>query len=69
MPAQLDIYGTLIPSLAGLMVIAYLIVSVIRVVLTRIGGYRLVWHRSLFNVALYVLILGALVAITQKLPT
>jgi hypothetical protein len=51
------------------MVIAYLIVSVIRVILTRVGGYRLVWHRSLFNVALYVLILGALVAITQKLPT
>ena len=58
MNAELDIYGVFIPGLLGLMVVAWLVLVAARAVLERIGFYKLVWHRSLFNLALYVIALG-----------
>lgn len=40
---------------------ALVVFAGLRWVLNRIGFYRFVWHRSLFNLALYVLILGGAV--------
>jgi hypothetical protein len=34
--------------------------------LQRFGVYRLIWHPPLFNFALYVLVLGALVELSRK---
>ncbi len=34
---------------------------VLRWLLERVGFYQLVWHRSLFNLALYVLLVGGVV--------
>jgi hypothetical protein len=38
-------------------------------VLTRLHFYRLVWHRALFNVALYALLLGAVDSLSRYLMT
>lgn len=40
---------------------ALIVFAGLRRLLDRIGFYRFVWHRSLFNLALYVLILGGAV--------
>jgi hypothetical protein len=37
----------------------------LRRVLARVGAYSLVWHRGLFDVALYVLLLGAVSSFTR----
>lgn len=33
----------------------------VRCLLRRYGAYRFIWHRSLFNLALYILLLGCIV--------
>ena len=37
--------------------------------LVRVGFYRIVWHRSLFNLSLYILVLGAIVALVWQAPS
>jgi len=69
MPGEFSIYGVFIPSLLVWMFAAFLITSGARVVLTRVGFYRLVWHRSLFNLALYAIILGGVVALAPSLQS
>ena len=41
--------------------VALLLFAVVRSLLDRSGFYRFVWHRPLFNLALYVLFVGGLV--------
>ena len=57
--AELDIHGVFVPTFMALMLIAYVTSRGVRLVLERAGFYRLVWHRALFDLALYVLLLGA----------
>ncbi len=67
MSGEIDIYGVFIPSLLAWMVIAFFVTGGLRFVLARVGFYKLVWHRSLFNLALYVLVLGATVTLIHWL--
>ncbi len=64
MTGQLNIYGVYVPALLVMMLIAYLIKSLLGSVLARSGLYRWVWHPPLFNLALYVMVLGALFTLT-----
>jgi hypothetical protein len=66
MPAQLDLYGVYMPSFFAIMVVAYIATLAIRFVAGRAGFYALVWHRALFDVALYVVILGAFFVLSLK---
>jgi hypothetical protein len=63
MHGEFSIHGVFIPSLLGLMLLAFLLQSGLQWVLSRVGVYRHVWHPPLFNLALYVLVLGALFAL------
>lgn len=65
MPSEFDIYGVYIPRLLVLMIASLLLLVILRRCLTWIGGYRLVWHRGLFDLCLYVLLLGAASSITR----
>ncbi|NLS07730.1 DUF1656 domain-containing protein [Rhizobium sp. P32RR-XVIII] len=65
MPAEFDIYGVYVPRLLILMLLAFVVSIVIRRGLAWIGAYALVWHRGLFDLALYVLLLGAVSYITR----
>ncbi|MBB4952457.1 hypothetical protein H4S14_000499 [Agrobacterium vitis] len=65
MPAEFDIYGVYFPRLFVLMLIAFVLSIPIRALLVRLRFYTLVWHRSLFDVALYVLLLGGVSSLTH----
>jgi uncharacterized protein DUF1656 len=57
----LEIAGFYLPPLmlwAGATLVPFIIV---RWLLERFGFYRYVWHRPLFNLALYVLLVGGVV--------
>jgi len=69
MPGEISIYGVYIPSLLVWMLAAFFITSAARAVLARAGFYKLVWHRSLFNLALYAIVLGGVVAIVPLLQS
>lgn len=65
MPAEFDVYGVYVPRLLVLMVLSLLLIIVIRRALAWFGAYSLVWHRGLFDLALYVLVLGTLSSFTR----
>ncbi|MBO1021862.1 DUF1656 domain-containing protein [Methylobacterium sp. SD274] len=69
MTGELDLYGVFVPSLAAWMLIAFAVSLPLRWVLARTGFYRLVWHRPLFDLALYVVLLGLVVSVAVPLTS
>ncbi len=69
MIGDLDISGVVLPTLLVLMGITFGLYLVVHGLLTRVHFYRLVWHRALFNVALYALLLGAVDSLSRYLMT
>jgi hypothetical protein len=67
MIGDLDISGVIVPTLMVLMGITYLLYLVEHALLTRAHFYRLVWHRALFNVGLYAVLLGAVDTLSRYL--
>lgn len=65
MTGQLDLYGIFVPSFAVLSLCAYPVFRLLASALGTLGFYRAVWHRPLFNLALYVIVLGALSLLIQ----
>ncbi len=66
MSGEFDLYGVYVPSLLVWMLAAFLITAGVRAVLARVGFYRAVWHRSLFNLALYAIVLGGVVHLAGR---
>lgn len=60
MYGEFSFYGVFIPTLFGLMLLAYVLNSGVSLLLQRTGAYRHIWHPALFNLAVYVLVLGGL---------
>jgi hypothetical protein len=50
-------------------VIALPLTALLRRILTRVGLYRFVWHRPLFDLALLVMMVGAVVSLSSIIPT
>lgn len=67
MNGHFDLYGVYVPTLLLLLLGAYLVKSLLHSVLVRIGFYRFVWHPPLFNLALYLMVLGALFTLVPGL--
>ena len=59
---EIDLFGVYLSPMVGLSVAAVLAWIVLRLVLRRVGAYRLLWHPPLFDAALFVIVLGAIVA-------
>jgi uncharacterized protein DUF1656 len=64
---EIDIYGVLVPALLLWLVAAYALSAVLRRLMQRFGLYRLVWHRALFDFALFVCLLGGVVYLSEFL--
>jgi protein AaeX len=59
---EFDIYGVYFPAFAVFAAIALLLQIVINRFLNANGFYRFVWHRALFDLAIYVILLGVVTA-------
>ncbi|BAN49901.1 DUF1656 domain-containing protein [Metapseudomonas resinovorans] len=57
--------GVLLSPFLLYAVLALLVTGVLRVVLAKLGLARWIWHEALFDCALYVCVLAALVALTE----
>jgi hypothetical protein len=64
---EIDIYGVFVPGLLVWMVTAFVISVPLRRVLSRSGIYHVIWHRPLFDLALYVVLLGVVVTLAKGL--
>ena len=62
MIGEFDIYGVYFPAFAIFAAIAFVLQLAIRRLLEASGLYRFFWHRALFDVAIYVILLAAVTA-------
>jgi hypothetical protein len=65
MIGEFDIYGVFVPALLVWALVALSLTGVLRMVLARVGFYRLVWHRPLVDLSLLVIVLTI---VTNVLP-
>ena len=68
MISEVNIYGLFVSPMLLWVGAALLLSAVVRRVLARLGFYRFVWHRPLFDLALLVILLGGVVAIQSRWP-
>jgi hypothetical protein len=64
---DISIGGVYLPGLLVMMLAAFIVARVVWQILSWTGLYSLVWHRALFNLALYILILGAMSSFSDRL--
>ena len=63
----IDIYGVLVPALLLWIIVAYVLSALLRRIMQRFDLYRLVWHRALFDFAIFVCLLGVVVYLSEFL--
>lgn len=63
---QLDLYGVFVPALLLWLIVAYVLTVVLHRLLERLGLYPLVWHRALFDFALFVCLVGGVVYLSSE---
>jgi protein AaeX len=59
---ELDIYGVYVPIFVVVAAVAFLLQILLKRVLDACGMYRFLWHRALFDLAIYVILLGLVTA-------
>ena len=64
---EFDLFGILVPALLVWLAVTSVIGALLRPLLERSGLYRFVWHRALFDLALYVCLLGGVVYLSSGL--
>ena len=62
MTGEIDIFGVFFPALLVWTVLALALSALLRRGIERLGLYRFVWHPPLFDLALFVILLGGVVA-------
>ena len=66
MIGELDLHGVLVPPLLLSLLLALAASMALRRLLARTGFYRLVWHRPLFDFALYVVLVGGVAVLLSR---
>ena len=66
MIGEVSIYGMFVPPLLLLTLAALVVSRLLNLVLARVGFYRAVWHPALFDLSLFVIVLGALAYYTRN---
>ncbi|MGN6479058.1 DUF1656 domain-containing protein [Luteibacter sp.] len=63
---EFSLYGVYIPTLLAVLVAAYVVKSLVRLVLGKTHFYAWVWHPALFNLAIYVLAVAGVLALMPE---
>lgn len=64
---EFDLNGVFVSAVLVWAVLAYAIRAALTRLFVRVGLYRLVWHRPLFDFALFVILWGAVSAVAFRL--
>lgn len=62
MIGEVDIYGVYFPAFIVFAGVAFLLQLAVNRLFNSFGVYRFVWHRPLFDLAIYVILLGVVTA-------
>lgn len=63
---EIDVFGVLIPTLLVWLLVTSALCAMLRTVLQRADLYRFVWHRALFDLAVFVCLLGGVVYLSSE---
>lgn len=63
MRAEVNVFGVFFSSLLAFAVVAWVLTGIATRLLAWVGFYRLVWHRALFDLALFVAVWGVTAAV------
>jgi hypothetical protein len=66
MKYELDLFGVIVPNLLLWSVLAYVLARAVSKLVARAGLYRHVWHVALFDLAIYVCLVGGLVFASKE---
>ncbi|MEB3081560.1 DUF1656 domain-containing protein [Pseudomonas aeruginosa] len=66
MRPEIDIYGVFIPTFAVILLGCFLLFKVVHWLLSCTGFYQHVWHRALFDIALYFSLLGVFALVLES---
>ena len=66
MTAELDIYGVFVPALFAWLPLAYGVHLMLSRLLEKVGFYRFVWHRPLFDASLYVVLTAVVLVVREN---
>lgn len=61
MNEEISLFGIFVPSILACSVLSYVAMVAVTRLLRAIGAYQYIWHRSLFNLSMFVCILCATV--------
>jgi hypothetical protein len=64
---EIDVFGVLIPPLVPLIALAFAITMTLRWLTVELGWIRWVWHPSLFEFSVFLIVLTAVVVIVGRL--
>jgi protein AaeX len=64
---ELDIAGVYITPILGWAIVALVIWTGLRRLIDKAGLARWIWHRGLFDAALFIIVLGGVVAVAGRL--
>ena len=64
---EINIHGVFVPAALVWAMVAFAVCSLLARVLSRSGFYNFVWHRSLFDVSLFVIVWGTVAAIAYHI--
>jgi protein AaeX len=64
---ETDICGVFVPTLLLFGLLALFLTIALSRFLRRIGLYKYVWHRAVFNLLLFIIILGGVTALGSNL--
>jgi hypothetical protein len=63
---EINFFGVFLSPFLGVGLLAFGVLWVLRLLLARLGFYRHVWHRSLFDLSLYLIVLELLVLFARR---
>jgi hypothetical protein len=63
MNEEISLFGIFVPSILACSVLSYVAMVAVARLLRAVGAYQYIWHRSLFNLSMFVCILCATVLV------
>lgn len=58
---EIDIFGVYVAPIVPMMIVAFLVTLLLRLLAVRAGVFRWVWHPALFEFSVYLIVLAVVV--------
>lgn len=64
--AEVNLFGVYVAPISIIMLVAWLVFLLLRLIADHFGFMRLVWHPALFSFAVYVIVLSSIIFLLAR---